>query len=135
MIRGVTQGLHGIFGRPYLDLGPHLDLATFPAIDEEICLGLAEVPADYTGGSHRSMEIMPPSRRAEALVDYGEVIANLSPEAYATLRSLANDPSAFPARAGGATFGEEREHPLSRRQMLWLEYRHRVYFRGRSTWR
>ena len=26
------------------------------------------------------------------------------------------------------TYGEEREHPLSRRQMHWLKYRHGVYF-------
>ena len=123
-----TPGLHGIFGRPYLDLGGHLDLSALPAIHEEICLGLAEVPLDYTGGSHRSMEIMPPSRVAEALVDYGEVIAGLSPDAYATFRSLASDPSSLPAQPEDATFGEEREHALSRRQMLWLELRHGVYF-------
>jgi hypothetical protein len=83
---------------------------------------------DYTGGSHRSMEIMPASRTKEAFVDYGEVIASLSAEAYATFRSLAHDPGSYPARPADATFGEERDHPLSRRQMLWLEYRHGVYF-------
>jgi hypothetical protein len=122
------RGLHGIFGKPYLDLERHLDLGALDAIDDEVCTGLAEVPIDYTGGSHRSMEIMPPSRTAEAHVDYGEVIARLGPEAYATLRSLAHEPDRFPASAVAATFGEEREHPLSRRQMLWLEYRHGVYF-------
>jgi hypothetical protein len=124
----VIDGIRGVFGRPYLDLEPYLDLAALPAIDDEVCLALAEIPSAYTGGSHRSMEIMPPSRVAEALVDYGEVIASLSADAYATLRSLADDPSSFPARAAGTSFGEERAHPLSRRQMLWLEYRHRVYF-------
>ena len=128
--RDGPRGLHGIFGKPYLDLSAHLDLSALAALDDEICLGLAEVPVDYTGGSHRSMEIMPPSRVAEALVDYGEVIADLAPDAYATFRALANDPSSLPAHADakGATFGEEREHPLSRRQMLWLEARHGVYF-------
>ena len=76
------------------------------------------------------MEIMPASRSAEAHVDYGEVIANMTPEAYATLRSLASEPEAFPDQheRAGATFGEERDHALSRRQMLWLEYRFGVYF-------
>ncbi len=92
-----------------------------------MCLGLAQVPVDYTGGSHRSMGIMPPSRTGEAGVDYGEVIASLSPGAYATFRSLADDPRSMPDVPAGATFGEERDHPLSRRQMLWLEYRHHVY--------
>jgi hypothetical protein len=120
--------IHGLFGRPYVDLERYVDLAALEALDEEICLGLAEVPVDYTGGSHRSMEIMPASRTEEALVDYGEVIAAMTPEAYATFRSLADEPAAYPAQPGDATFGEERDHPLSRRQMLWLEYRHGVYF-------
>ena len=116
--------IRGIFGRPYVDV------AALAELDDEIALGLAEVPVDYTGGSHRSMEIMPPSRAAEAHVDYGEVIAKMTPEAYATFRSLAAEPSAFPEEQGRAraTFGEERDHPLSRRQMLWLEHRFGVYF-------
>jgi hypothetical protein len=118
----------GIFGRPFVDLATYVDLATLEELDEEICLGLAEVPVDYTGGSHRSMEIMPRSRAAEAHADYGEVIAKMTPEAYATLRSLAHEPASFPERPAGATFGEERDHPLSRRQMLWLEHRFGVYF-------
>ena len=120
--------IHGLFGRPFVDLDRYVDLAALAAVDEEVSLGLAEVPVDYTGGSHRSMEIMPPSRVGEAHVDYGEVIAKMSPEAYATFRSLANEPDRFPDQPAGATFGEERDHPLSRRQMLWLEYRWGVYF-------
>ena len=122
--------IRGVFGRAYVDLEPYVDLDALDALDDEIALGLAEVPVDYTGGSHRSMEIMPASRAAEALVDYGEVIAKMTDEAYATLRSLASDPGAFPdpSARGTATFGEERDHPLSRRQMLWLEYRFGVYF-------
>jgi hypothetical protein len=123
--------LHGVLGRPFVDLAPLLDprlTEQLDAIHEEVCLGLANVPTDYTGGSHRSMQIMPESRRDEALVDYGEVIASLDARGYETFRSLAEDPDAFPPRPTGATFGEERDHPLSRRQMLWLERRHGVYF-------
>jgi hypothetical protein len=75
------------------------------------------------------MGIMPASRTGEAHADYGEVIRGLSPEDFATFRSLADDPNAIdPARKAELEFGEEREHPLSRRQMLWLKFRHKVYF-------
>jgi hypothetical protein len=122
--------LHGVLGRPFLDVASLLDLssAELDAINDEVCLGLANVPTDYTGGSHRSMQIMPESRRGEAHADYGEIIASLDAGGYETFRSLADDPETFPPRPVGATFGEERDHPLSRRQMLWLERRHGVYF-------
>lgn len=74
------------------------------------------------------MEIMPPSQIAEAHIDYGEVIENMTESAYATFRSLAHEPDSFPESGEGASFGEERDHALSRRQMLWLEYRYGVYF-------
>jgi len=122
-------GLRGLFGRPYVDLERHLDLSALPAIHEEISLGLAQMPVDYTGGSHRSMGIMPPSRAREVVRDYGEVIREMDPPTFAVFRSLADDPAGIdPARRGEQEFGEEREVPLSRRQMLWLKYRHGVYF-------
>jgi hypothetical protein len=120
--------IHGVFGRPFVDLASLLDLSALDAVHEEVCLGLANVPTDYTGGSHRSMDIVPESLRAEAHVDYGEVIAAMDARAYETFRSLADDPETFPPRPSGASFGEERDHPLSRRQMLWLERRFGVYF-------
>ncbi len=126
-------GLKGIGGHAYVDLGPplaaqgvSLDLSL---IHEEICLALASLPVDYTGGSHRSMGIMPPARAAEALVDYGEVIASLSDSDFQVFRSLADDPKAIdPERRAELTYGEERDVPLSRRQMLWLKTRFGVYF-------
>lgn len=120
--------IHGIFGRPYLDLEPFVDTSALDAIHDEVCLGLAQVPVDYTGGSHRSMRIMPPSREAEALVDYAEIIDAMTPAELETLRSLSDDPASFPEHPTGRAFGEERDHPLSRRQMLWLEHRFGVYF-------
>ncbi|WP_437593596.1 hypothetical protein [Sorangium sp. So ce1000] len=123
------QGIQGIFARPYIDLEPYLDLAPLGEIHEEICLGLTQVPIDYTGGSHRAMGIMPPSRLGEALADYGEVIRGLGDEEFATFQRLSDDPSSIDRSARGALeFGEEREIPLSRRQMLWLKFRHGVYF-------
>lgn len=128
----------GLFGRPWLDvsraLEAHMALppgglgAALDVLHDEICLGLSEVPLDYTGGSHRSMEIMPASRTAEAGTDYGEVIASFTPEQYRTFRELADEPASLPDEPGAGLFGEERAHPLTRRQMLWLEHRFGVYF-------
>ncbi len=121
--------LAGIFGRTHLDLEPYLDLSGLEEVHEEVCFALTQIPVDYTGGSHRSMGIVPASHREEKWIDYGEVIRSLDDAQFETFRSLADDPSSIdPARRGELEFGEEREHPLSRRQMLWLERRFGVYF-------
>ncbi|MBK6691281.1 MAG: hypothetical protein IPG50_03635 [Myxococcales bacterium] len=121
--------LHGVLGRAYIDLEPFVDLAPLDAIHEEVCLALAQLPVDYTGGSHRSMGIMPQGYESEALVDYGEIIEGLLADAFATFRELADDPAAIDAsRESHQTFGEERDVLLSRRQMLWLKVRFGVYF-------
>ena len=126
---GRAGGLEGVLGRPFVDLEPHLDLAPLAEIHEEICLGLAQLPVDYTGGSHRSMGIMPEGREHEAHVDYGEVIQRLSDPDFATFASLADDPDAIDlSRRHELTYGEERDVLLSKRQMLWLKYRFGVYF-------
>ena len=127
--------LHGIFGRPHLDLEPYLDLTKLDEVHDEVCLALTQLPLDYTGGSHRSMGIVPPSLRDEPWIDYGEVIRDFDDAQFEIFRSLADDPSSIPSMtaldASGRAeleFGEERDHPLSRRQMLWLEHRFGVYF-------
>ncbi len=126
------MALRGIFPGaplPYVPLERFIDTSALDAIHEEVCLALTQVAIDYTGGSHRSMGIMPPSRVAEAHIDYGEAIRSLSPNAFETFRSLADDPSAIDReRSNELRFGEETELPLSRRQMLWLKFRHKVYF-------
>src|SRR5690349_11782434 len=71
-------GLVGLSGRPYLDFERYVDTSFFAELHEEICLALAQMPLDYTGGSHRSMGIMPKCREPEALVDYQEVIRGMS---------------------------------------------------------
>lgn len=122
-------GIVGIFGHPYLDLEPFLDVSGLQEVHDEICLALAQTPLDYTGGSHRAMGIMPPSRSHEALVDYQEVIAALPPAEFEVFRSLSDHPQAIdPAQRAGLEFGEERAIPLSRRQMHWLKIRHGVFF-------
>jgi hypothetical protein len=118
-----------LYGRPYVDLQPYVDLDELRALDDEICLGLTEVATDYTGGSHRSMGIIPPSMIGEPWADYGEVIAAMDDRQLARFLSLSDTPEAFDvARRDEYTFGEERDVALSRRQMRWLELRHGVYF-------
>jgi hypothetical protein len=118
--------LRGIDGRPFVDLERCLEGTTpFAEIHEEVCLGLAQIPVDSTGGSHRSMGIVPPTRQSECHVDYGEVIRSMSEADLATLSSLGDEPL-DPSRR--SEIGEEREQSLSRRQMLWLKVRFGVYF-------
>ncbi len=121
-------GLVGLWGRPFLDLSELLDLSALDALHEELCLGLSQVPTDYTGGSHRSMGITPPSRPDDVVVDYGEVVRGLTDAQYATLAALADDEAAFAAVTDRKNIGEERDVLLSRRQMLWLKMRFGAYF-------
>jgi hypothetical protein len=123
------MAIHGIWGSPFIDLERHVDVAGLAAIDAEISYALTQVAVDYTGGSHKSMGIVPPSLMGEPYVDYGQVIAGFSREEFVTFISLAEDPSAFdPDQRERYQWGEEREVPLTRRQMLYLKYRHGVYF-------
>ncbi len=99
------------------------------ALDDEISLGLTEVAVGYTGGSHKSMGIVPPRLTNDPYVDYGQVIARMSRSEFARFVALSDTPAAFDLdRRTEYEFGEERPWPLSRRQMLYLEYRHGVYF-------
>jgi hypothetical protein len=118
-----------LLGRPFVDLEPYVDLDAMTALDDEICLGLAGVATDYTGGSHKSMGIVPPSAADDPDVDYGQVIAAMSRAELARFVALSDTPEAFDLdRRDEYEFGEERDWPLNRRQMRFLEYRYRVYF-------
>jgi hypothetical protein len=119
--------LRGILGRPYIDLTPYVDTSRMGEIDDEICLALTEIETSYTGGSHKSMGIVPPSLGDEPYVDYGQVIDRMSQEEYEKLLALSDDPESMdPTRRD--ELGEEREHGLNKRQMRWLSYRFGVYF-------
>lgn len=119
--------LAGVLGRPWIDLETELDLAGLDEVHEEVCLALTQIPVDYTGGSHRSMGIVPPSSQNESWIDYGEVIESMTDTEFATFVGLADRPEHRTATRE-STFGEERAVPLSRRQMLWLKVRFGVYF-------
>jgi hypothetical protein len=119
----------GVFGRPFVALDDLFDLSGLDEIHDEVCLALAQMPVSYTGGSHRSMGIMPEGHEREALVDYQEVIRELDDAGFETFRSLSDHPEKLDARSRHEVeYGEERDVPLSTRQMLWLKMRHRVYF-------
>ena len=121
--------LRGIGGRPYIDLEPFVDTSRFAELDQEITYALTQVETGYTGGSHKWMGIVPPSMEDAPYVDYGQVIARMSKGEFARFVSLADDPAAFDLdRQKDYEWGEERDNPLSRRQMLWLKYRYGVYF-------
>lgn len=123
------MSLEGIWGHPFLDLEPLLDLGGLDALHDEICLGLTRVEVTYTGGSHRSLGIMPPSLAHDPYVDYGEAIRSLTPAQFEIFASLADkDSPVDPVLQGTSGFGEDQEHPLSIQQMRYLKYRAGVYF-------
>src|SRR5215813_13066729 len=105
-VRPARAAIRGVFGRPFVSLDDLFDLSPLGAIHEEVCLALAQMPTGYTGGSHRSMGIMPEARAGEALVDYQEVIRGLDDASFATFRELSDDPDAIdPRRRRRQTFG------------------------------
>jgi hypothetical protein len=119
----------GIGGHPFIDLERYVDLAALEALDDEITIALTQVTLDYTGGSHKTMGIVPPSLADEPYADYGQVIARFSREEFVRFAALSDTPDELdPDRRAEYEFGEEREWPLSRRQMLYLKFRHGVYF-------
>jgi hypothetical protein len=121
----------GIFGHPYVDLSAYVDTSCLDELDNEICYALTQVPTEYTGGSHRTLGITPPSLPDGRYADYGEVIRGFSRAEFARFISLSEDPSPGEfdlTRYREYTFGEEQPFSLSRRQMLYLKYRYGVYF-------
>jgi hypothetical protein len=124
-----SPGLVGVRGRPFLDLSHLVEPARLAEIDLEITRGLAQVTVAYTGGSHRSMGIVPKAFLASCGIDYREVIEAMDDEAYETFVRLADDPDELDEDAVAARdFGEERTLSLSLRQMRLLEFRYGVYF-------
>lgn len=130
------MSLTGLYGRPYIDLMPLLDPELGAPggdwlfdLDQEICLGLISADVRFTGGSHRSMGIQPPSLSPGPYVDYGEVLRDFTRDEFAAFAALSDTPAAFDLdRFRDYTIGEERDYPLSARQMRYLQLRYGVYF-------
>ena len=127
--------LHGIWGLPFFDLAPLLDTEPLAAIDEEIALGLTRVATSYTGGTLKWMGVVAPPVMGDGYRDAMHVVERLTREEFAAFVSLADDPAAYDVdRRGTYSFGDETDHPLNRRQMLYLKYRHGVYFPWKVTY-
>lgn len=123
------MALVGILGKPFVDLEPFVDQAALEALDLEVCLGLARVSTFVTGGSHKSMGIVPAHLADDPYVDYGQAIAAMSRDEFILFASLSDTPHLLdPDERADYTFGEERDFPLSRRQARYLEFRYGVYF-------
>lgn len=123
------MALVGLSGRPFVDLEPYVDLEALEGLDLEICLGLARVQTFVTGGSHKSMGIVPPHLEDDPYADYGQVIEGMSRDERILFYSLSDTPHLLdPDAEEGYSFGEERDVPLSRKQVRFLEYRYGVYF-------
>ncbi len=119
----------GVGGHPSIELEPDLDVGALEALDDEVAYSLAQVQTEYTGGSHKTMGIVPPSLVDEPYVDYGQVIRRFTRAEFEAFVSLSDTPDAFDAsRFRDYTFGEEEEWPLGKKQMLYLKYRYGVYF-------
>jgi hypothetical protein len=126
---------HGIQGRPYLDLSPHLDLSPLDALHEEICRGLCLVEPGYTGGSLKWMGVCAPPVMEDPYIDYGHVIERLDEEGFRRFVSLAENPRIFdPRKRHVYRFGDETPNPLTRAQERYLQYRHGVYFPWRVAY-
>jgi hypothetical protein len=124
--------LCGIWGHPYVDLWTLLDTSDFAAIDEEIALGLPRVEPTYTGGTLKWMGVTAPwvdEDPQDPYADAMRVIETMSREEFLRFVSFGPEPERFdPDRRAEYRFGDETEDPLTRAQMLYLKYRHGVYF-------
>lgn len=123
-----APGITGFSGQPFVDLSFLVDDAVLDGLHVEICLGLSRVPTRYTGGSHRSLGIVPPGW-PDRRPDYGEVLDELSDQEFLIFASLGDPERPIdPRRRREQGYGEDREVPLSAAQMRWLELAHDVYF-------
>jgi Rieske 2Fe-2S family protein len=127
--RPAGPGFCGIWGLPYVDLAPLFDTAPLTQVDAEVCLGLSRVATSYTGGSLKWMGVVAPHVQGDGYVDFMHVIEGFSREEFAAFVSLADAPGDFDLdRHRDYRFGDETDHPLTKRQMLYLKYRYGVYF-------
>jgi hypothetical protein len=124
--------LCGIWGRPYVDLSSLLDTSDFAAIDDEIACGLPRVEPTYTGGTLKWMGVTAPwvdQGPQDPYADAMRVIEAMSRAEFVRFLSFGAEPERFdPDRRAEYRFGDETDDPLTHAQMLYLKYRHGVYF-------
>lgn len=123
--------LHGIFGRPFIDLSPLLDTSVFPALDREITLGLAGLSLGGTGATLKSMGVVAPWAMDDGRRDAMEAIRAMRGDELREFVALGDDPDARPD-GGDLAFGDETDRPFTLAQQRLLELRHGVYFPWRD---
>ena len=77
---------------------------------EEVCLALAQMPVDYTGGSHRAMGIMPPGREAEAVANLEWMAGTIGTDVHLSVMSQYTPVHAAAARDGWNRVVTEAEY-------------------------
>ena len=121
--------LHGIWGRPFVDMTPFIDASRFAELDDEGTLGLARVETSFTGGTLQWMGVTAPWVREAGYVDVMDVIPRFSREEFERFAALGDERERLdPDKRAEYTFGDETDHPLTLAQMKYLKVRHRVYF-------
>jgi hypothetical protein len=119
--------LHGLFGRPFMDLSGLIDTSGFAAMDREISLALATLDCDGTGATLKSMGVVAPWVMGDGRRDAREALRALSESELADFLSLGEGEVSEEALRD-RDFGDETDHPFTRAQQRWLEVRHGVYF-------
>lgn len=121
--------LHGIFGRPFLDLMPQLPMlstAVLKELDEEIRAALPQVTVGQTGATLKRMGVVAPWQMDDGFVDAMDAINAMDEESFATFASLGDYPAENAIR--GDAFGDETDRPFSLAQIEYLTREHHVYF-------
>ncbi len=118
--------LHGIFGRPYLDLTGLIDTAPLAELDEEICRALPHLPPGWTGGTLKWMNVVAPWQRDDPYRDAMDAVGAMSPAERRAF--VAMNPDVPPLDDGDAPLGDETDRPFNHAQCVYLEARHGVYF-------
>jgi Rieske 2Fe-2S family protein len=118
--------LVGIWGKPYIDLSPFVDISSFAELDREITAALCRVDISYTGGTLKWMGVVAPWVMTDGYADAMHVLEKLDPADRADFIALGDDPTLDPTES--RDFGDETDHPFNHAQMRWLSFRHGVYF-------
>jgi len=119
--------IHGLFGRPYVDLADLLDDLALVEMDREVTRGLVRVTPSYTGGSLKWMGVVAPWQMEDGYLDLMHAVERMSRDELSELAALGDAPVDLDA-GSPLQFGDETEHPLTLTQMRWLSLRHGVYF-------
>lgn len=125
--------LHGIFGRPYIDLLPHLPFLSpqsLGEIDQEIRAGLRNVPIGQTGATLKWMGVVAPWQMEDGFIDAMDAIERMDAAAFAEFVRLGDYAERASARVPerGDAVGDETDWPFSLAQIEHLTRVHRVYF-------